>query len=212
MAKTHHLTGNDAILKGKTWRLILRSLTEPIVRKPITGIDLSTGCPRLTVVGHGCVDGWPTIAYGIKGTKQLNAEDPSDFSKCTFKTATVIDPNTIEFNAINAADFAPYVEGGFIAYFTSEDLTGKTCRVKFKDKVGGTVLLSTESGDTPNNVVTAVLDNTAKTILITVPASASATMRKSGVWEAEMADGSVEPVVNPLILVSDFEVTDEVVT
>lgn len=212
MAIKHSLTGKHAIVRGKTFSLEVRYSGELIIRKAITAISLDSGAPRITAIGHGLLNGWPAAVFGVKGTKELNAEDPSSLSPDDFKAVTLIDANTIEFNSINAADFTPYVSGGFLVYNEPKDLAGLTCRVKFKDRVGGTVLLSTESADAPKNLITATLDNAQKKILITVPASATESLRKSGVWEAEVADGSVEPVVDPLILVSPFSVTDEVVT
>ena len=46
------------IQKGKTFSLVVRWETEPIVRKAITAISLATGAPRLTISSHGITDGW----------------------------------------------------------------------------------------------------------------------------------------------------------
>jgi hypothetical protein len=69
MAKKQNLT----ILQGKTFKDILRWETEPIVRKAIAGFDVSTGCPRLTVTGHGLPNGWRVAVYNVGQPKEINA-------------------------------------------------------------------------------------------------------------------------------------------
>lgn len=46
------------ITRGKTFTLVIRWGTEPIVYKAITAIQQSAPV-RITAVGHGLVDGWP---------------------------------------------------------------------------------------------------------------------------------------------------------
>ena len=53
------------LLQGKTFTLVLRWETEPIVRKAITGVSFALGAPRITAVGHGAPDGWRCTLYGI---------------------------------------------------------------------------------------------------------------------------------------------------
>ena len=44
-----------SILQGSTFSLPVRWMNgDQIVRKPITGISITSGAPRLTVVGHDC--------------------------------------------------------------------------------------------------------------------------------------------------------------
>lgn len=199
------------IVRGKTLERAIRWEAKPIVRKAITAISLSTGAPRLTVAAHGIPDGWRGYCYGIKGTKELNVGDPERVTDRDYLEITVIDANTVEFNAINAADFGAYVSGGFLAFYTPRDLTGYICRVKFKDRVGGTVLLSTELADAPLNLITATVDNALKKISILVDATDTAALAwKKGVWEAEME--SPTGIVDQLVPVNPVTVVDEVVT
>ena len=205
MAATKDLT----IQQGKTFTLALRWETEPIVRKAITGVSFTSGAPRITAVGHGAPDGWRCTLYGVKGPKQLNAENNPPRSD-DYHAATVLDADTIELNEINPYDeqgneWPAYVSGGFLQYNTPMDLTGYTARLAVKDKIGGTVLLSltTENGGI-------AIDNVAKTITLTIAAAATEDFAWSrGVYELEMV--SPTGVVTAL-LIGKVSVTKEVTT
>lgn len=199
------------INKGKTFQRVIRWETKPVVRKAIAGIDLSSGAPRLSVLSHGLTTGWRAYCYGIVGTTALNAEDPENIAPSDYFEVTVIDANTVEFNGVNAANFKAYVSGGFLAWNTPHDLDGYTCRVKIKDRVGGTVLLSTEVADAPKNLISAVPLNTPKTITLTIPASATAALTKrNAVIEVEME--SPANIVDQLIPPTTVVIRDEVAT
>jgi len=156
MAKKQNLT----ILQGKTFKDILRWETEPIVRKAIAGFDVSTGCPRLTVTGHGLPNGWRVAVYNVGQPKEINAANNPPLDD-DYTPATVIDANTIELNRISAVDWKLYTSGGFVQWNTPHDLAGYTVRMKIKNRVGGTVLASTEAADAPLNVITMAVDNSA---------------------------------------------------
>ena len=196
MAESNDLT----ILKGRTFTLVLRWETAPIVYKAITAIEQSAPA-RLTVPGHGCVDGWRAAVTGVKEVRSAD-----------YQTVTIVDANTIEFNELDASGFKAYVSGGFLQYLTPVDLTGYTGRMKIKDKVGGTVLLSSSAPDAPLNVIDIAVNNTAKTITLTVHASATTDISWSrGVYDLEMVSSDLEPVVTRLIS-GKVSVVDEVTT
>ena len=185
------------IQQGKTFTLVLRWETEPVIRKAITGISFAGGSPRITAAGHGVPDGWRCTLYGVKGPKQLNAENNPPRSD-DYHAATVLDADTIELNEINPYDeqgneWPAYVSGGFLQYNTPMDLTGYTARLAVKDKIGGTVLLSltTENGGI-------AIDNTKKTITLTVAATETDDFTWTrGVYDLEMV--SPTGVVTALI-------------
>ena len=183
------------LLQGKTFTLVLRWETEPIVRKAITGVSFALGAPRITAVGHGAPDGWRCTLYGIKGPKQLNAANNPPRAE-DYHTATVLDADTVELNEINPYDeqgneWPAYVSGGFLQYNTPMDMTGYTARMDIKNKVGGTVLASTDSGDTPLDVIDITIDNTAKTITLSIAATDSDDFTwKSGVYDLEMVSST----------------------
>lgn len=179
------------IKQGKTFSLVLRWETEPIIYKPITGVSFSSGAPRLTVTGHGMPSGYRGAVTRVKGPTQINAKNspPRD---ADYVPGTVIDADTIELNGVapydaNGNEWPAYVSGGFWQFNTPVDLAGYTARMKIKDKVGGTVLASTEAGDSPLNVLAIAIDNTAKTITLTISATATEGFAwTKGVYDLEM--------------------------
>ena len=178
------------ILIGSTWGCVVRWGTTPIVRKPITNIDLSLGAPRLSVSSHGLFEGWGVAVYGVKSPRQINAvNNPPEGSD--YHSATVIDTGTIELNDVtpvdeNGQEWPAYTSGGFIQYDTPVDLTGYTARMSIKDKIGGAVLhsLTTENGGI-------VIDPAAKTILLSIPAATTEDFTWSrGVYDLEMVSSA----------------------
>jgi len=129
----------------------------------------------------------------------------------------VIDANTIEFNGWNPVDdsgrdWSAYTSGGFFKYNTPKSLANKTIRVKIKDKVGGTVLLSTEVADTPLDLIVATADDALKAITVEIAATTTEDLTwDTGVWEVE-AEDSVTAQVDSIIAPSPVTVGDEVVT
>jgi hypothetical protein len=203
------------IVRGKTFRLLIRWESAPMVSKAITTISVATGFPRLTVPSHGMPNGWEGVIVGVQGMKQINA-DNNPVRVSDFREFTVIDPNTLELNGVvpvdgNGREWAAYTSGGFVQYNTPKDLATQTIRVKVKDKVGGTVLLSTEASDSPLNLITVTADNATKSIWIEIDAAVTEALTwDKGVWEVE--GESTAGVVEPIVYVSPVTVGDEVVT
>lgn len=203
------------IVRGKTLSLVIRwEQRTPIISKAITAISFATGFPRLTVASHGIPDGWRSAVVRVAAPKEINSKN--DIPRTSdLRETTVIDANTIEYNGLvpvtDGRDWSAYTTGGFVQYHTPKDLTDYEIRVKVKDRVGGTVLLSTELGDAPLNVITAVADNATKSITIEIPAlDAEGITWSKGVWEVEgeSSTGRVESIIAP----SPVTVGDEVVT
>lgn len=200
MADSNDLT----IEQGRTFTLVIYWETEPIVRKPITDVSFNSGAPRITAVAHGMTDGWRAYVAGVKGPKQLNAGAP--LQKKDLHSATVIGVDEIEFNDItpvdeNGNEWPAYQSGGFLVYNTPMSLAGYSGRMKIKDKIGGTVLASTEASDAPLNILHIDVDDAAKTITLTINASDTEELnwaRGSGVYDLEMVSGDPEPVVTAI--------------
>lgn len=174
------------IERGKLFTIIVRWETEPIVRKAITAVSLATGAPRLTVPSHGIPDGWKGEVYGVEGMKPIN-----DVGE---QSLTVIDVNTIELNKVMPVDdngkmWPAYTSGGFIQINTPKDIANYTPVIDFKDKVGGTVWLSSQVANAPLDVITATADNATKTITLRIPATDTEAIPmtiKKGIAELEM--------------------------
>ena len=171
-------TKDLSLVQGKTFSLVLRWETEPIVYKTITAIQ-QTAPARLTVTGHAIPDGWRCAVTNVKGMTEINAEANALRDK-DYNPITVIDANTVEINAINAAGFRAYTSGGVLQFNTPVDLTGYTARMDIKDKVGGTVLKSLVS---PTDIT---LNTATSTITLTISATDTAAFTwKKGVYDLE---------------------------
>jgi hypothetical protein len=194
MADTKDLQINQ----GKTFSLVLRWESEPTVFKVITAIQ-QTAPVRMTVDTTGLPDGWRCAVTNVKGMTEINAE-ANNLKDKDYRSVTVIDPTTLEINAVNAAGFKAYASGGILQYNTPVDLTGYTARMAVKDKVGGTVLHS----------LTPALDTAAHTITLTISATETAAFAwKAGVYDLELV--SATGVVTAL-LAGKVTVSKEVTT
>ena len=175
-----------SIRRGETFSLLLRWATEPRIAKPITGISLTSGWPRLEVIGHGMPDGWDGAISRVIGMKQINTDENKAY-RCT-----VIDVDHIELNGVSPVDdsgreWPAYVSGGFLEYDTPVDLTGYTARMKMKTKEGGTLLASADISDAPLNIINITIDNAAKTILLEIAEpKTAAIVFKTAVTDLEM--------------------------
>jgi hypothetical protein len=168
------------IEQGKTFSQVLRWEAPPIIYVPITGI-LQAAPARITAPSHNCPPGWRVAVVSVKGMSQINAQNTPP-KAADYHSATVIDPNTVELNDVNAADFKAYTSGGYLQFNTPVDLTGYSARMSVKDKVGGTVLLSLTTVDGRITI-----DDLTKSITLTISAVDTAALTwKKGVYDLEL--------------------------
>lgn len=171
------------IKQGETLVLPIRWETSPIVRKAISAIDLSTGCPRLTIAGgHGLVDGWRVMRHNVACPKEINSENDDIEREANYTPATVVSTTIIELNQMTVIGWKAYTSGGFIQYNTPHDLAGYAVRMKIRTRKGGDILASSEVADDPLNVLSLVADNTAKTITLTIDADDAAALNIRQGW------------------------------
>ena len=195
-------TKDLSLVQGKTFSLVLRWETEPIIYRNITAIQQAAPV-RITSANHGIPDGWRCAVTNVKGMTEINAE-ANALRDRDYNPVTVIDANTVEINAINAAGFKAYTSGGILQFNTPVSLVGYTARMAIKDKVGGTVLKSLVS---PTDIT---LNTTTSTITLTISATDTAAFAwKSGVYDLELV--SAAGVVTAL-LTGKVSVAKEVTT
>lgn len=191
------------IVKGKTFTRTLRAGALPFLYKAISAITKDAPA-RVTCAGHNIPNGWPVAVVSVQGMRQIKAEnDPPRGDD--YKQVTVIDANTVDLNAVNSSEYSAYTSGGYLQLYTPTDLAGAEVRTTIKDKVGGTTLLALDSALLGG----IALDNTTKTIVITVNADDTAAITwLRGVYDAEIqfADGTVLPLAYGSVTVVD-EVT-----
>lgn len=178
---------NLSIRKGKTYTHTIRWGGEPIVYKPITGIDKSAPM-RVHVPGHGLVDGWPAAIVSAQGMVEANARnDPPAASD--YHQAKIIGAGIVEFNRVNAAGFRTYRGGGYLMYYTPIDLEGMAPRMVIRDRVGGTVIATSDAERGGAAEIVLAVDLALKKIAFTLAAEVTAAINaKTAVFEVEIAD------------------------
>jgi hypothetical protein len=172
---------NFTIKQGDTFRKLVRWEQLPYIYKAISGIT-NTAPVRITVAGtHGLTDGWRAAVVSVIGMDEINAPHSPPYDT-DMQPVTVVDPNHVELNAVNAAEYSPYKSGGYLQFYTPVDLTGYTARMQIRDPVTEELLcdLSTEDGRI-------VINPAAKTIALTIPADiVQAFDWTRGVYDLEM--------------------------
>lgn len=187
---------NLTIKKGTTFTMPVRWQDATLTYKTITNITRS-GPVRITATGHGCPDGWEAAVMNAGGMREINAEGnpPTEW-----QIATVIDADTVEFNAVNSAGYRAYTSGGQLVFYAPKSLTGCSSRCKFKDSYGGTLLYEPDVS----------IDTVGYAVTFTVPATESQDFSfTTAVYDLEVEDA--DGIVTTL-LYGTVEVTDEVTT
>lgn len=182
------------ITRGDTFSMVvLWEDRDVIVRKPITGISLDSGAPRLTVAAHGLPAAWRGYCTLVGGMREINAENipPRDSD---FHEVTIINENTIELNGVDPVTatgraWSAYTAGGFFNFYAVKDLSSATARMQIKTKIGGELIASSEDTDTPLDVINIDVSSSTKRTTVVIPASATAALTaKSGVTNLEMVE------------------------
>jgi hypothetical protein len=171
-----------AIRQGSTFTQFLRWETEPFLTAAISAIEPIASVRIQTQAPHGIPNGWRVAVVG-SGVSQLDAKKNPPVDK-DMRRATVIDADTIEFNGLSAVDFDAYASGGFLMWYTPQDLAGYIARMKVKDKVGGTEYLELTTGSGGG----IELDNTGKAIVLTLSATVTEQIAswKKAVYDLEL--------------------------
>ena len=171
---------NFKIYQGSTFTEVLRWESYIKVYKPITNIT-KTAPVVITSASHGIPIGWRIKVSNVVGMTQMN-------SSSTQHIVTDIDASSVTINAVNAVAYSDYISGGIIEYNEPKSLAGLTARMQIRAKVTSTdelLELTTE-----NSMI--VLNDTNKTITITIPAATTELLTfKSAVYSLELVDGAV---------------------
>ena len=176
---------NFKIYQGSTFKEVLRWETSTKVYKPISSITKAAPMV-ISSTAHGIPVGWRTKVTNVSGMKEINSSD-------VYHTVTEATSDSITLNAVNSLGYTDYVSGGVLEYNEPPDLSTTTGRMQLRAKVDSvdTLLeLTTENGGI-------TIDNTLKTISITITATASAAFTFSqAVYSLELIKG---PEVTPFI-------------
>lgn len=195
---------NLVIRQGDTFTRVIRWEVSPLIYKAISAIG-QVAPMLITAATHGLTNGWKVAVRDVVGMLDANAKNnpPTDNE---FRPCTVVDANTVSINTLSAAGFDAYVSGGYLVFYTPQDLTGYSARMKIKDRIGGTVLetLTTQAG------TGFVVDSTAKTITLTILAVDTTLLTFTrAVYDLEMVSASG---IVTAILSGNVVLTKEVTT
>jgi hypothetical protein len=126
------------------------------------------------------VAGWRCIITGVSGMTEINSGE--------YKESSNITTDEIIFNSINPVTWRTYTSGGVVEYNTPVDLAGMTARMQIRPTITSDTLIdefTTESGEI-------VINNTLKTITLTIPADVTATYTfRNAVYSIELVSGTV---------------------
>lgn len=136
---------------GSSFELVTRVEDDTLVYKAISAI--TQGAPvRLTVTAHAMPPDWRGAITNVAGMTELNAT-ANAVTDDDYKVFTVVDPNTLEINAINAAGFSAYVSGGILQYYAPFGLADHTGRLGIKARPGlAPVLMKCTAAGTSGSV------------------------------------------------------------
>lgn len=181
---------NYKIYQGSTFQEVFRWESETKVYNKITAINKSAPC-LITVQDAPTIPiGWRFLVVGAGGMKEINSSGDSFY----IATNTNIPAKTVEINQVNSLNFTQYTSGGVIEYNYPVDLAEYSARMQIRSSVESTSIIyeaTTENGGI-------YLDNTAKTITITIPANYTASFDfETAVYSVELytLTGTVVPFI-----------------
>lgn len=170
---------NFKIYQGSTFSETLRWESAARVYVPITSITKTA--PMVVVTsGHEIPQNWRVKINNVVGMREVNSLE--------YLLATQVTPNTLTFNQINALGYTTYISGGVLEYNQPVDLSEYTARMQIREKLTSTTVIKELT--TENSGI--VLDNTNKTINLSISAADTAQFRfKSAVYSLELVNADV---------------------
>lgn len=148
---------NLKIYQGSTFLQVLRWESATRVYVPITNIAKSAPVV-ITAANHGIPVGWRTKVTNVVGMKEINSDD-------VYHVVTQTTQNSVTLNQVNSLGYTAYTSGGVLEYNQPVDLAGYTARMQIRPTLNSSTVLHTLT--TENSGI--VLDNTLKTISLTIP-------------------------------------------
>ncbi len=172
---------NFKIIQGSTFSQVLRWESATKAYKPITAITQSAPIV-ITAANHNIPVGWRTRVTNVSGMKEINSGADS------YYTVTSATQDTVTFNAVNSLGYSAYVSGGVLEYNEPVDLAGYTARMQIRAKLEDSAIIKELT--TENSGI--IIDNTLKTITVTISATDTAAFTFStAVYSIELVKGVV---------------------
>jgi hypothetical protein len=187
---------NYKIYQGSTFQQTFRWESETKVYVPIQSIAKSAPCVITTATPHTLPVGW---RFKVSGGGMKELYPTSD----TYHIATATTPTSVTVNQVNSIPYTPYTNNGVIEYNQPIDLANYSARMQVRESVDSPTVLyqaSTAIGQIS-------LDNTYKTITITILGSVTQTFNFStAVYSVELFDSTnvISFLVGNLTLVPEI--------
>lgn len=168
------------VIQGATLRKLLLLMQPSYVYRPITAIQ-KTAPLRITVPDHGMPTGWPCWFEGVTGWGALNRDKQRE----PFRLAAVVDPDTIEINALNGRTQG--ASGGDLVYQPPVDLTGCTGELRILFAQGVSLTLSTANGGL-------VIEGPGRLLLVIKAAQVAGLTSKTGTYDLTLTMSNGDPL------------------
>lgn len=164
------------IYQGATFNEVLRWESYEIGYAPISAISKSAPVD-ITATAHGIPIGWRVKVRGVQGMKEINSDEYVYVSDATV--------NNVFIDSINSIQYSTYTSGGVLEYNKPKSLVGYTARMQIREKLASSTTvyeLTTENGGI-------ILNDTLKTITLTIPATTTAGFTfKTAVYNLELVN------------------------
>lgn len=149
------------VYQGSTFQEAYRWESQTKVYVPIQSISKAAPCVITTTQDHNLPVGWRFRVTGVSGMKEINSSSDNYYT-CTDATS-----DTVEINQVNSTQYTTYTSGGIVEYNQPVDLASFKARMQIRKSVSSPDIIYQATSDTGE----IVLDNTYKTITITIPAT-----------------------------------------
>lgn len=170
---------NLKVYQGSTFNQVFRWESNTKVYPLITNITKAAPMV-ITAPSHGVVVGWRVKPTNVGGMKELNTGE--------YLTVTGVTTDTVTFNSINSLAYTAFTSGGVLEYNSPINLVNLTARLQVRETATSDTILTELT--TENGLIQ--IDNTAKTITITIPASTTQNLDfKKAVYNLELVRGDV---------------------
>lgn len=157
---------NYKVYQGSTFQETYRWESQTKVYVPIETISKSAPCVITTQSATDLPIGWRFRVTGVAGMKEINTNNEDSYYIAT----SINQPKTqITINQVNSTGFTTYTSGGILEYNDWVNIQSYSARMQIRETIdSATVIYQATSA-----AGQIVLDNTYKTITITIPASAT---------------------------------------
>jgi hypothetical protein len=172
---------NYKIYQGSTFQEVYRWESQTKVYVPIQNITKSAPCVITTSQAHDLPVGWRFRVVGAGGMKEINSVGEQ------FQIATDTTTSTITLNQVNSLGYTAFTSGGVVEYGEPVNLAQYSARMQIRETVDSPTVIY----EATSQAGQIVLDNTSKTITITVLGNVTSLFNfTTAVYSLELFNGN----------------------